>query len=464
MWPEPLPKEPKTPQVATVQTEEPQGHRYSKWLLWEPYPKQRLFLDATEREVGFGGAAGGAKTVAQIMAALQYVDVPHYNALIIRKVSKDLHKPDSVIPIAHEFLQNTGAKWNEQKLKWTFPSGAILQFDHLEDTNAHYRYQSAAYQYIGFDELTHWPNDVQYRYLFSRLRKRSDGLDDVPLRMRATFNPGGAGHEWVKARFIGPDDDPTWEMPESRRFIPSFLEDNLGLDKDSYIESLGELDPVTLAQLLHGDWKASATGKYFRKDWFKFVNEAPPLTRWVRGWDTGASENGDPSAGVKLGVFGRDVFIADVRRGRWDTPTVTRKVLETAQEDGPEVAVAIEQAHFALAVIQDLSRNPEFARFPLIKIPIAGRDKETRSRGWRARLGNGEVYLVRGAWNEQYIDECLRFTNEKTNTDDQIDGTSVAFEAVFKTTGGITESRTVTPLGTFKEYEHKFKETKPFGS
>jgi predicted phage terminase large subunit-like protein len=143
------------------------------------------------------------------------------------------------------------------------------------------------------------------------------------------------------------------------------------------------------------------------------------------------------------------VIIADVRRGKWDTPTVTQMVKETANDDGGDVAVGIEQAHFALAVIQDLSRDKEFARFPLIKIPIAGRDKEQRSRGWRARLGNGEVYLVRGPWNEAYIDECLRFTNQKTDTDDQIDATSVAFEAVFKTMGGLREESMPAPPNSF---------------
>ena len=436
----------------------------------DPTPKQREYIEYDGLEAFYGGAVGGGKSDAILMDPLQFVEVPDFASLLLRRTHKELSLPGGLIPRSQAWFAGKGVKWDGQNFCWTFPSGAKLQFGYLENPFDHLRYQSSAFQQIGWEELPQWVKPDQYLYMFSRLRRLSSS--NVPLKIRANGNPDGPGLEWVKDRFV-PDEyllssddvrfSRVWDK-DGRKFFPARLRDNPHIDSQEYELALANLDPVTRARLESGDWTASHIGKYFRKDWFKFVNEAPPLTRWVRGWDTGASENGDPSAGVKLGVYGRDVFIADVRRGKWDTPTVTRKILETAQEDGPEVAVAIEQAHFALAVIQDLSRNPEFAQFPLIKIPIAGRDKETRSRGWRARLGNGEVYIVRGAWNEQYIDECLRFTNEKTDTDDQIDGTSVAFEAVFKTTGGLAEPKPVIPIGTFKEYEHKFKKTKPFGS
>src|SRR5439155_6373928 len=82
---------------------------------------------------------------------------------------------------------------------WKFPSGAVLRFGYLDTALDIYQYQSAEFQFIGFDELSQFKEN-DYRYLFSRLRK-AKGID-VPLRMRSGSNPGGVGHEWVKKRFI----------------------------------------------------------------------------------------------------------------------------------------------------------------------------------------------------------------------------------------------------------------------
>lgn len=434
--------------VATVDEEGEPSDRWSEWLLWPPYPVQQDFIDSDIKELAWGGEAGGSKTVGQIMSALRFVDVPHYSAIIFRKVEDDLHKAGSLIPLAHEFLQGTAAQWSEKLLQWRFPSGATLSFAGLNDKNAHYRYQTSAFQYIGFDELAHWPNDKQFRYMFSRLRK-GKRLVDVPLRMRPTFNPGGAGAEWVAARY-GLDKNPLFKMPPSRQFMASKRSDNTELDQESYLETLAELDVVERAQLMHGDFTACPIGRYFRKDWFKFVNEAPPLTKWVRGWDTGASEHGDYTAGVMLGVFGRKLYIRDVVRGKWETPEVRNKIWEVAKDDGPDVSVAVEEAFCGIAAIQELRRNPDLDRFNLVGIKVH-RDKELRCRGWRNRLGNGEVYLVRGGWNDDFIEECLKFTNEDTNVDDQVDATSVAFETVFRSDGGVDQKDQAPKRGSLEE-------------
>lgn len=427
--------------VPTVDDESPE-ERFSRWLLWKPYPVQQEWIDSDLKEVGWGGEAGGSKSVGQIMSALRFVDVPYYSALLLRKTAKDLHDPGSLIPLAHEFLQGTDATWNEQKLRYTFPSGAKLVFAGMDDPLAHFRFQSSAWQYIGFDELGHWAKPDQYTYMFSRLR-RGKRLVDVPLRMRPTFNPGGPGAEWIAARF-GLDGNPAFVMPDGRAFMRSFRRDNTELDEASYLETLAELDIVTRAQLMHGDFTACPIGKYFRQDWFKFVNEVPRLTRWVRAWDTGSSEDGDWTVGVLAGVIGRKVIVADVVRGKWETPDVRNNIIAVAKEDGPDVEIVIEQAHCGIAAVQDLRRTEEVDRFNLRGIKVGGRDKATRSKGWRTRLGNGEMYLLRAPWNDDFIQECLRFTNEKTNTDDQIDAMSVAFEALFRTDGG-TDDRDEQP-------------------
>jgi hypothetical protein len=157
-----------------------------------PFPRQQLFLDLDVREAFYGGAAGGGKSDALLMDALKYRDVPKYSALILRRTFKELNKADAIMDRAHQWLRQTAARWSAEHRRYTFPSGATLEFGHFEYENDKYQYQSAAYQSIGFDELTEF-QESQYTFLFSRLRRLTGS--DVPTRMRGASNPGGVGHE-----------------------------------------------------------------------------------------------------------------------------------------------------------------------------------------------------------------------------------------------------------------------------
>ena len=232
-----------------------------------PSPKQGAFLALTCREALYGGAAGGGKSVALLEAALMFADVPGYNALLLRRTLADLKLADSLIPISKAWLAETPAMWNGQDYSWTFPTAgkrdAVIQFGYLKAPGDELRYQGTQYQFIGFDELTQFPNREQYRYLASRLRRpkmdresmvklygeASDGvtLADIPLRIRSATNPGGPGHHWVKQRFVNPE---TRAAP----FLPSTMLDNPGLDHDEYRESLAILSEVERRRLELGDW------------------------------------------------------------------------------------------------------------------------------------------------------------------------------------------------------------------
>ena len=154
--------------------------------------------------------------------------------------------------------------------EWTFPSGSTLTFGYLDSDADKYRYQGAAFQFIGFDELTQF-QEAGYRYLFSRLRRVH--TVDVPLRMRSATNPGGVGHEWVRKRFVD-QSDPT------RRFVAAKLEDNPHLDAEAYDHALMQLDPVTRRQLRDGDWLVHQDG-LFRREWFRYHRDR------VGGYDLG---------------------------------------------------------------------------------------------------------------------------------------------------------------------------------
>lgn len=204
-------------------------------------------------EVFYGGAAGGGKSDWLLMGALEHVDTPGYAAIIFRKSFTDLSLPGAIMSRSHEWLANTDAHWTSDTKQWAFPSGATLQFAYLKDPGDELRYQSAEFQFVGFDELTQF-DEAPYTYLFSRIRRPADGpLSKVPLRMCAASNPGGRGHGWVKRRFPI-DRAPTAGGPV---FVPAKIADNPHLDADAYRKSLARLDETLRQQLEEGDWQVA---------------------------------------------------------------------------------------------------------------------------------------------------------------------------------------------------------------
>lgn len=249
----------------TTTLETPLGVRLPSLIPHWPHPPQEAFLWLENLEALYGGAAGGGKSDALLIAALQYIDVPGYAALLLRKTFADLNLPGAIMNRSQAWLAGTSAKWNDNEKQWTFPSGATLTFGYLQTSNDRYRYQGAEFQFIGFDELTQF-DEADYSYLLSRLRRPAEGiLSQIPLRMRAASNPGGKGHRWVKRRFIdrAPAPDDPLDTPErcaARVFVPARLIDNPSVDQDAYTQALSGLDPQTRKQLLDGDWNARQPG------------------------------------------------------------------------------------------------------------------------------------------------------------------------------------------------------------
>ena len=254
--------------TATIPTLRPVGFP-SRVIPHVPHVKQQagLLLD-NKLEGLFGGAAGGGKSDWLLMAAAQYVAVPGYAALLLRKTYADLSKPGALIPRSKQWFYGKG-RYNESSHTWTFDCGngktSTITFGFIRNDNDLEQYQSTEFQFIGFDELTHF-SERQYTYMFSRLRKPKDGpLAKVPLRIRGATNPGGRGHEWVKLRFIESDKGVPVRHPD-RFFLKSLLTDNPSLDRDMYMLSLEQLDEGTRAQLLHGDWNAREPGNWMIPD------------------------------------------------------------------------------------------------------------------------------------------------------------------------------------------------------
>lgn len=401
--------------------------RMTEYIPHTPFPQQAAFLLLPQREALFGGAAGGGKSDALLMAALQYVDVPGYRALLLRRTFADLALPGALMDRAEDWLRGTDAKWNERDKTWTFPSGATLSFGYMETEKDRYRYQGAEFQFVGFDELTQFTLP-QYTYLFSRLR-RLEGVD-IPIRMRAASNPGGLGHDWVYQRFF------VEGKGRGRVFIPSKLSDNPYLDQEEYRENLAELDPITRRQLEHGDWLARHEGNVFKRDWFEILDpeDLPFAARRAaprRYWDFAATEekpgkDPDYTAGAKGFLLGDDLYILDMRRFRASPEEVERRVAQTAAEDGPAVTIHLEQepGSSGKSTISHYERN-------VLRGYVVAADRPTGSKRerWKplvSAASRGRVKLVRGNWITAFLDEAasVQWEADEGGHDDQIDAAS----------------------------------------
>ena len=235
-------------------------------IIWKPQPRQRIFMARKENEALYGGAAGGGKSDCAVAEGLRQVNIPHYRGIILRKTYPQLSELiDRSREIYHAAYPE--AKFNEQKHCWTFPSGAKIYFGAMQHTKDRTNYQGKRYDYIDFDELTHFTWD-EYSYLFSRNRPNGPG---TRCYIRAQANPGGIGHGWVKERFItaAPPLTPIYEevniiFPDghtekksrSRIFVPSSVFDNkILLENDpEYITRLASLPENERKALLYGDW------------------------------------------------------------------------------------------------------------------------------------------------------------------------------------------------------------------
>ena len=158
--------------------------------------KQKRFIDSTESEVLFGGAAGGGKSYGQMVDALLFaLRYPHSRQLVLRRTFPELDK--SLIRTSLSLFPREIYTFNSSSHTGKFKNGSIIDFGYCATENDVYQYQSAEYDVIRFDELTHF-TEAQYIYLISRVR----GANSYPKQIKSSTNPGGVGHSWVKERFV----------------------------------------------------------------------------------------------------------------------------------------------------------------------------------------------------------------------------------------------------------------------
>ena len=272
-------------------------------VIFQPNPgPQTKFLASTEQEVLYGGAAGGGKSYSLVADPVRFFTNPHARMLLVRRSTEELRE---LISVSKQLYPKAipGIRFMERDKTWVAPNGATLWMSYLDRDDDVMRYQGQAFNWIGFDELTQWPTPYAWNYMRSRLRAtKASGL---PLYMRATSNPGGPGHQWVRKHFLDPSppNKSFWATDEygevikwpqghsregqplfKRKFIPATLFDNPYLAEDGMYEAnLLSLPEHQRGQLLEGDWDINEGAAF--PEFSRRIHVVEPFdipSNWVR--------------------------------------------------------------------------------------------------------------------------------------------------------------------------------------
>jgi hypothetical protein len=219
-----------------------------------------------------GGGAGSGKTSAMEAAAARQTANSRHRAIIFRR---DYPSLKHIISSSYALFLPLRAQYNRSEHVWRFPSGATIEFGHLEDETAIYQHAGKEYSFIGFDELTQLPGDtvdsrgqpINSAFSFMQSRLRAPAGSGLDLEIRATATPGGPGMAWVKAYFRIPDSGESTEFVDEatgfrRCYFKATVDMNPALSGTDYHRQLQGLPEAQRKALLYGDW-SSYEGQVF---------------------------------------------------------------------------------------------------------------------------------------------------------------------------------------------------------
>ncbi len=261
-------------------------------ILWDAQPKQAAFISCPCDDVAFGGARGGGKSDAVIGDWGSHEDAykEHAIGIALRRERTQLIE---LIERAKQILVPIGHKWHEQDKYFRGPNGGRLRFAYLENDSDADAYQGHGYTRIYIEEVGTFPSESPVSKLMATLRSGHG----VPCQMKSTCNPGGPGHQWVKARYKLDTNPGGMEIyrfeftnpftkkkiEKTRVFIPSKVVDNKYLG-DDYVANLFQVGSDNLVKAwLTGDWSV-IEGAFF-PEWSTDKHVIPPFAipaNWTR--------------------------------------------------------------------------------------------------------------------------------------------------------------------------------------
>ena len=266
-----------------------------------PNEKQKLFLTAKQKYIGFGGARGGGKSwavrVKAILLCLKYAGI---KCMIVRKTYAEL-TANHIVPMVellHCYAPKKDdriASYNDAKKTITFSNGSTILFRYCDNEKDAERFQGTEVDVLFVDEATH-QSEEKWKKLTACVR----GVNKFPKRIYATMKPGGEGHAWVKRLFI----DRNFHRGENANdyvFIKSKVTDNTALMRENpdYIDQLEALPPQLRKMWLEGDWDVASgmvfeefrndPDHYLDRQWTHVIEpfEIPDSWKIYRGFDFG---------------------------------------------------------------------------------------------------------------------------------------------------------------------------------
>lgn len=433
---------------------------------------QENFLASNADIVIYGGAAGGGKTYSLLLECLRHSDNPGFNAVVFRRQSNQITNAGGLWDTAVNMYSPLGASFKTNPSPQVmFPSGAKISFNHLQLERDVYAWQGSQIALIAFDELVHF-TEKQFVYMLSRNRSTCG----VKPYIRATTNPDAdswvaeflswwinqeTGYPIVErsgviryfyrldGAFLWGDSidelvdkysaDP--KLCKSVTFIMSSIYDNRILleANPEYLANLNGLDVVEKERLLKGNWKIGpSAGLYFKRENIRIVQTIPGrLISVCRSWDLAATEitaenkNPDRTAGVLMGRLKSGEFIVlDVIRRAANAADVRRMIVQTAKADRADYGlhtITLPQDPGQAGKDQAATYIKALAGHKVRTAPVTG-SKIVRAVPFSAQWQGGNVLLLAGDWNKEYLQELEGFPDALH--DDMVDASSDAFKQV----------------------------------
>lgn len=439
----------------------------NEWKLPAPQPKQQAFVDSDADIALFGGGAGSGKSAALLLdfAKPHMINNPQYGGVILRRTYPQIKNEGGLWDESAKFYPLIGGQPKESAVEWCFPQGSTIRFAHLQHEKNIYDWQGAQLARLGFDELTHFTSK-QFFYLLSRCRTTIG----IKPQIRATCNPDADSWvaefiSWwiddsgfpdpaksgVKRWFVRIEGEIIWgdteeelkdrypnNDPKSFTFINATIQDNQVLMQadPGYLANLMALHPVDRDRLLHGNWKVTfGTGKVFSRDWFEIIDrdEVPTGGDIVRFWDmaaTARSVNADAcfTCGVLMKRVGETYYVLNVEADQLSPSDGDDLIVDIAHRDGRFVPVRWELEGGSSGLKVEAYLSQRLTGWDADGVKPFG-DKLTRAKPFATEAKRGNVKIVRGDWNQQFLKYLHLFDGStgKDKVNDFADAASGAY-------------------------------------
>jgi predicted phage terminase large subunit-like protein len=436
-----------------------------------PQPRQETFLASQADIAIFGGSAGGGKTWALLLEPLRHIQNKDFGAVIFRRTIPEITHEGALWDEAKKIYPKLEGKANDNEKQFRFPVGSKITFSHMQREDDKESWKSAQIPLIEFDQLETFTSS-QFFYMLSRNRS----MCGVRPYIRASANPEPGWlcdflqwwiaddgyaipeHSGVIRWMVRENDTNYWSddkeglqaehpdsTPKSVTFILSTVYDNqILLNSDpGYLANLQALDNIERQRLLGdgkrgGNWNIKpAAGKVFNKAWFEIVDAVPAGGHELRFWDFAAtakkiaSDNPDFTASCRGKIMNSIVYILDATNDQIDPAGTDTHVKNTAGQDGTSISIRFEQEGGASGKRDAHHIVTMLAGYDVRGIPPQG-DKIARAKPLAAQALAGNVKLLRGHWNDRWLNHMHRQDGSGKIHDDEMDAASGMYNELLK--------------------------------